>query len=513
MANTTSIAVGCAVGVPAVIVLSILFVLWNRQQRRMRKELASEAKSPQFADNECDLDLDDIIEDGSVASASHSEVIPHIEESSPSTLDQDLEKQKVSKKSHSKSSEKDRAYRNKPRIMGLRIVPRAQFIEESSSSSTSNGHGKTNSQTLVEQGSSSTEHNLTLNSNSANNVLSTPTKRNKHPQPQQSFINYYESVIPILPTAQGSLASSVSSSTNDLHGEEGTTIKNNNTGVAEDSLVQPAMPMSHENSKSSLSGHNKSLMSLQNDYIRKLNETDSSSFPKAAQTLVTATASQINLINNYPGHRSGVGSHPSRSNSSYSLSNQNVSSPMKYSRLYPSHSSLGIYYVGKDSDQSLLPNQRTDSESSVSENEHLSQANPSPPPRVPDKETVEKEEEEEEEQIEDRSVAHKIPHSSSPKMEAVEEGDDGRRSWVETSETYYQTPQLPERELKSPFDTPPRQSQYMSPGDPDEEDEEYSFVGTGHGRDLTSPHNDADEEFSNYAANKREWIQSVKSTF
>ncbi|QPG76402.1 hypothetical protein FOA43_003791 [Brettanomyces nanus] len=533
----------------------------------MKREMAKEAKSPEFANNECDLDFDDMIEDDSQMSRSIDEVVDlesgenNVNDDSPSvgsSLGADLGAKHVKAKKNKHSSGHKNSGLNfiKPRIKGLRIIPRAQFLEESSGTSNS-GHGKTNSQSLMEQGSSSTDHKITNNANmnggmddvhtdSTNGV----TAHNKYSHGQQNFINYYESVIPILPSAQASMPPSVSSSMINSYSKDGENV----LGVTEHPVERHRLLGSHENSKSSLS-EAKSQLSLQNEYIRQLNRADSTSFPMTGPSTVTATASQMNLINNYPAHRPGGSSvQTSRSNSSYNIaagiSVNNVRSPSSGHIFHMSHSSLG---GGKESSQQALLSRQKESESSNSSNEDsfmpqsktpssqlgqkslLTQVTPSREDSSNnddgdnDDEDGNDDDDEDDNDDDDEDENDDDDDDNDHEDDDDDNDDDDNedskhervgRKWTDTSETYSQTEKAGSepKVLTSPFDTPPRQSQYMSPINGDEDnyedgDDTYDIVQSGHDRDLTSPyriHDEADEEFSNYSANKKAWLDSMK---
>jgi len=524
MASSTIIAVVCAIGVPAVIAIVAVSYFWNRQQRKMRREMAREAKNSEFGSNSSDLDLDNIIEEEDTTESGPSGL--NRSSDSSSTTEIDLERQSDGGKfqrSGTKNTKHGNPARSRsrmygqPRIKGLRIVPRIPNSQEggdttSSSGSTSYGPHKLGSRSNTEQGSSSTDANGKI-TESYNRQNSTRADR------ERNFINYYESVIPILPTAaEASTSSSTASSSNLLDA------KNKQTG-----LDRPLVPGSHDRSASSLSGQ-RSLLSVQSEYRRQLNQTDSSSFPKAAQTMATATASQINLLNNYPV-RNGtkLSSSPvSRSNSSFNIANTGTRDARRFvtssQRLISPHGGSR-----NNSSQSLGAEHQTPK--SYSENSQHSSSTSGKRPQIATYEHPVPETSDYESSPESRDpvtpqkplATHQdtVMHTddSHPAKRVVDlpravgfdqsgiENSPGDREHRGRQEQNLEAESSARRSHISPFETPMRKSQFMAADD--DADDNVSDSSSFSYREPRSAAIDSDQ-FSNYSSNKRAWLQSVK---
>lgn len=443
---STAIAVGCAVGIPAGLVLLVLFFLWRRQQKHLKAELATDAENPAFRDANMDLDLDNIIEDDDEVSSNKSDNAHDIHKSPVSS--DDFEKK------YPKKNRRRNPYRKTSRVMGLRVVPRSQLPrEETSSSSTSHA---------LEQGSSSTAGNPGSNGSSAallgthtpsgpNTPIGIPSGTfNADPRAvglmhsrgtsnQQTFIDYYESVIPILPEAQASMVSSPASSRPDL---------DQASDLAPPDSANGFIGSAPGSTAGSDAGLHRSQMSLQTEYIRQLNKSDQPSFP--SRDVINLSPSQINLNNNYP--------QPHSSHSSLNLIAQK---PVHHS------SSLGISQATTvaDSDSTELTQKASADTKPVSDEVDI--------------------------------TAQKQPrsHSSNDSWEA-------------------KTPNNTIPSLQTPFDTPPRKSQFLSPLDDTSPEPEYVNMADRvsvpvDNRDLGA--GNYDEDFgSNYERNKRDWLASVK---
>lgn len=112
------------------IAMVAVLYFWNKQQRKMKREMAREAKSSEFGSNSSDLDLDNIIEEDSTGRGPSG---LNRSSDSSSTTETDLERQADGanfKRSGTRATRGGKPARStsrmygQPRIKGLRIIPR-----------------------------------------------------------------------------------------------------------------------------------------------------------------------------------------------------------------------------------------------------------------------------------------------------------------------------------------------------------------------------------------------------
>ncbi len=522
------------------IAMVAVLYFWNKQQRKMKREMAREAKSSEFGSNSSDLDLDNIIEEDSTGRGPSG---LNRSSDSSSTTETDLERQADGanfKRSGTRATRGGKPARStsrmygQPRIKGLRIIPRIPNSEggdtTSSSGSTSYGAHKLGSRSNTEPGSDSNDTNG-RHGEYYNRQNSTRADR------ERNFINYYESVIPILPTAaEQSPASSATSSSNLIDG------KNKQAG-----LDRPLVPGVHDTSATSLSGQ-RSLHSMQSEYRRQLNRTDSFSFPKAAQSMATATASQINLMNNYPTRNGGKTSSSavSRSSSSCNIasannkdrkrlltSSQKLISPHGDSRR-SSHHSLedGHHTPNSYSENSQQSSSTTGKKQKIVAREEVVADTSDYDSSSPDSRNIVTPPKPRTTHREIRIRADRLPGDIEAIKEAKAIGFGAKAVGFEEtgdiadiklsaqkgrSEQNTQVSSPVRRTHLSPFETPLRKSQYIAAGDDDEDDDDDDDDDDNIESDSSSfsyrePRRASidSDQFSNYSSNKRAWLQSVK---
>ncbi|ODV84677.1 hypothetical protein CANARDRAFT_28840 [[Candida] arabinofermentans NRRL YB-2248] len=133
-------------------------------------------------------------------------------------------------------------------------------------------------------------------------------------QQHKSYIDYYESVIPILPQPTTRNVSSPSLANPTTVDDER---KSNSSQQFLNNLIHHPQNQNHTPQRTN------SDMSLQHQYIKQLHMNDSSSFPMNT-TMINSTPSKINLMNNYHKTKSSL----NLLNSNGGLKNQKSSSDL-----------------------------------------------------------------------------------------------------------------------------------------------------------------------------------------
>ncbi|GME78854.1 unnamed protein product [Ambrosiozyma monospora] len=333
----TDVAVGCAVGIPCGIVLIVMFALWQRQKMRYKREVAAETERDREINN--DLDLDDVVDANTIRDKKDKHA-------STDSWKVDVEKQTQTTTGETSSSSGDtdeklvnKTYliRKQSKIMGLKIVPKTPGAPNGSYSVSNDSKGslqqpqnphnrQSRTSKMYDPNYSGSNQNLTDTS------ITVPTSSTAQ---RQNYMSYYESVIPVLPSASGSTHSILNGNT-----------AASNAGTDTESKVSDIPTRKSQNSL------------LGGDYVQQLRANDSSSFPRTTQTLVPASPSQINLMNNYSASASN-----SRNGSSLNLYNaganaagaQNVRKPRHHrDSSYSNGDLLSNRSRSRGSNQSLL---------------------------------------------------------------------------------------------------------------------------------------------------------------
>lgn len=389
MGTSTGVTVGCAVGIPIGIVFIIVLIFWIRANKKYKKELEHDEEIDGFKfDNNNDLDLDDIIDTTTNSNGLHNNnnnnnsssnntgsaktifITPntnnnnsnqtdsdksnsHIPNNTSTTTNNvnssssdgnnsfnyDIENNTVSNNNNITNNntyikpKRNNTFKKPSKIMGLKLQKNDPNNNQSTSPSYQNSTNILNS---VNNSSIFNSLDNTNNNNNNTNNGNTPFE----------YKNFYESVIPILPS------SSTLTSSQQLNSDLLPKLQNSNNNSSSNFLQQPfsttnstpkSMKMDQyfnntpsQNDESppitdSRNPHLSIQQQQQQDYIRQLHKNDSSSFPITTQTLAIASPSKINLINNYPkiispgGSFSGLPSpsNVSRSGSSLNLLNNN----------------------------------------------------------------------------------------------------------------------------------------------------------------------------------------------
>ncbi|GMG23531.1 unnamed protein product [Ambrosiozyma monospora] len=294
----TDVAVGCAVGIPCGIVLIVMLALWFRQKLRYKREVAAETDRDKEINN--DLDLDDVIDANTIRDNKKKH-----ESNDSWKIDVENQTQTAGETSSSsgdtdeKLVNKTYLIRKQSKIMGLKIVPNTPGAvggATNGSSSVSNDSKGSLQQPQYPHNRQSRTSKMYdpnysgSNQNLAETSITVPTSSTAQ---RQNYMNYYESVIPVLPSASGSTHSILNGNT-----------AASNAGTDTESKVSDIPTRKSQNSL------------LGGDYVQQLRANDSSSFPRTTQTLVPASPSQINLMNNYSASAS-----TSRNGSSLNLYN------------------------------------------------------------------------------------------------------------------------------------------------------------------------------------------------